>query len=94
MLSICGDLYIYNVPYCSLYDEGFKRLGCIGCPMASATHRKKQFERWPRYEKLWKDAVRIAFEGKPKKIKELYKDWEDFYNDWLDGKVIRKHKIS
>jgi len=42
-----------NVKYCSLYDEGFKRLGCIGCPMAGG-QRKKQFERWPRYEKLWK----------------------------------------
>jgi phosphoadenosine phosphosulfate reductase len=24
----------YQIKYCSLYDEGFKRLGCIGCPMA------------------------------------------------------------
>lgn len=23
----------YNVPYCELYDQGFKRIGCIGCPM-------------------------------------------------------------
>ena len=24
----------YEIPYCSLYDEGFARLGCIGCPMS------------------------------------------------------------
>ena len=23
-----------NIPHCSLYDEGFKRIGCIGCPMS------------------------------------------------------------
>lgn len=41
----------YNVPYCSLYDEGFKRLGCIGCPMSS--NREREFERWPKYKKLY-----------------------------------------
>ena len=23
-----------HIPYCELYDEGFDRLGCIGCPMS------------------------------------------------------------
>jgi len=40
----------YNIRYCSLYDEGWKRLGCIGCPMAN---RNKEFERWPEYKKLY-----------------------------------------
>lgn len=44
-----------NVPYCGLYDCGFKRLGCIGCPMASK-HRKVGFERWPRYKQLYLNA--------------------------------------
>ncbi len=38
-----------GVPYNPLYDEGFKRIGCIGCPMASKAERQKQFERWPKY---------------------------------------------
>lgn len=25
----------YDVPYCTLYDKGYKRLGCIGCPMST-----------------------------------------------------------
>jgi len=25
-------IHTYNVPYCSLYDKGFKRLGCLLCP--------------------------------------------------------------
>jgi len=50
--------YIHNnsVPYCCLYDEGFKRLGCVGCPMAG-DGRRKEFERWPKYEKLWRKAI-------------------------------------
>lgn len=45
-------IHEYNIPYCSLYDEGFKRLGCVGCPMAGA-NREKAFERWPKFKKLY-----------------------------------------
>ncbi len=43
-----------NIPYCGLYDEGFKRLGCVGCPMAE-NRRIRDFERWPQFKKafLW-----------------------------------------
>jgi len=41
-----------GLPYCSLYDEGWKRLGCVGCPMARA--RARDFARWPGYEKQWR----------------------------------------
>ena len=38
-----------RVPYCRLYDEGFRRLGCIGCPMATRRMRSIEFSRWPKY---------------------------------------------
>ena len=41
-------IHSYNVPYCVLYDCGFKRLGCIGCPMS--THQSEELERWPKYK--------------------------------------------
>lgn len=43
----------YNVPYCCLYDEGWKRLGCIGCPMATIEHRLEDFERYPKYKQAY-----------------------------------------
>ena len=43
----------YKIPYCKLYDEGFARLGCIGCPMGSIEQRKQQFERWSTYKRAY-----------------------------------------
>ena len=53
----------YNVPYCSLYDEGFKRLGCIGCPMGTVEHRRYEFERWPKYKDLYLKAFEKMVES-------------------------------
>lgn len=31
----------YDLPYCTLYDEGWKRIGCLNCPMASKRERER-----------------------------------------------------
>lgn len=41
----------YNIPYCKLYDEGFKRLGCIGCPMSS--NAKAELDRYPKFKQAY-----------------------------------------
>ena len=40
----------YKLPYCELYDQGFKRLGCIGCPMQGPRGMVRDFEKWPKYK--------------------------------------------
>lgn len=40
----------YSVAYCELYDKGYKRLGCIGCPMANT---KQELEDYPKFKKLY-----------------------------------------
>lgn len=47
-----------GIPYCELYDEGFHRLGCIGCPLASTREREREFLMWPKY----KQAYLMAFD--------------------------------
>lgn len=31
-----------HLPYCSLYDHGFKRIGCIGCPLTGCPNKELQ----------------------------------------------------
>lgn len=78
-------IHANNIPYCSLYDEGWKRLGCIGCPMASRKEREIQFARWPKY----KDAYLRAF-SKLKWKSEKYKGAtpQDIYNRWMEYDVL------
>ena len=51
----------YKVPYCKLYDEGYRRLGCIGCPMN--THTPEELEKNPKYKQAYQNAFKKMLEG-------------------------------
>lgn len=42
-----------GLPHCSLYDEGFTRIGCIGCPMSERKGQARDFARWPGYYRAY-----------------------------------------
>lgn len=58
-LAYWPDSYIWDysqeahLDQCSLYGEGFTRLGCIGCPMARKEAREAEFVRWPKFREQW-----------------------------------------
>jgi len=52
----------YSLPYCGLYDDGYKRLGCIGCPMRRGEGMRKDFERWPHMMKMYEHAFEDMLE--------------------------------
>lgn len=81
-------IHINNIPYCKLYDDGMKRLGCIGCPMASSWERRLQFERWPAYRKMYMDAFEEMLKERERCGLKSFK-WktpEDVMNFWLNDK--------
>ena len=49
---------VVQVAHCKLYDEGWKRLGCICCPMSSAKHKRMEELRWPHVKKNWIKAIK------------------------------------
>jgi phosphoadenosine phosphosulfate reductase len=46
-----------NLKYCSLYDEGFERLGCIMCPLAGEEQMVKESKRWPLFYNAYLRAI-------------------------------------
>lgn len=39
-----------HIPVNPLYQYGFSRVGCIGCPMAGTVGRQREFARYPTYQ--------------------------------------------
>lgn len=81
-----------EMPYCSLYDEGFKRLGCIGCPMGD---RNRDFQRWPKYGQLWKKFAAAWIDkwkdiprrdGKPRSNTQYTP--EQYWSWWMEEKNV------
>lgn len=72
-----------------LYECGFNRVGCIGCPMAGKKSRQFEFARYPTFEKAYIRAFdkmlieRIA-RGRPC-------DWQtgmDVFHWWMEDGVL------
>ena len=49
---------VVQVAHCELYDEGWRRLGCICCPMSSAKHKRMEELRWPHVKRNWIKAIK------------------------------------
>ena len=49
---------VMEVPHCSLYDEGWHRIGCIGCPMSSVNQKKIENIRYPHVKRNWIKAIK------------------------------------
>lgn len=83
-----------KISYCSLYDEGFHRLGCIGCPMARQKSRERDFIRWPKYKKAYLNAFEkmISERERRNRRKDNWKEsWmtaTDVFNWWMEYDVL------
>lgn len=54
---------VVKVPHCSLYDEGWHRIGCIGCPMSSHKQKMIENERYPHVKQGWIKAIKAIRNG-------------------------------
>lgn len=55
--TVWDYIRLNNLPYCSLYDEGFERLGCIMCPLAGGEHMASEAKRWPKFYNAYMRAI-------------------------------------
>lgn len=83
-------IHKYNVPYCELYDQGFKRLGCIGCPIGGKNSMKRGFERYPKYKEMYIRTFERMIDYGEKRGKVYQKNFRDnkgqaVFEWWLNG---------
>lgn len=71
-----------EIDYCRLYGEGFDRLGCIGCPMASDKRETRDFVRYPKYKQSYIRAFDRMLKNKSFKHGNT---GEDVMEWWLHG---------
>ena len=68
-----------------LYECGFKRVGCIGCPMASQKKRYEEFALYPKYEASYKRAfAKMLEKRKEKNLPTQWETAEDVFRWWME----------
>lgn len=56
--DVWNFLNTIGVAHCELYDQGWKRIGCIGCPMSPAKQKIIENKRWPHVKRNWIKAIK------------------------------------
>ena len=78
---------VMKVPHCSLYDEGWHRIGCIGCPMSSRKQKMLENARYPHVKRNWIKAIKAIRNGGGASKKE-YIRW-NIRQDWMPLRNVR-----
>ena len=81
-----------KAPVNPLYAEGWCRVGCVGCPMASKA-REREFIRWPKYKALYIKAFEnmlLESERRGKMVGEwrMGTTGQDVYNWWMEYETL------
>lgn len=75
-----------NIPYCELYDRGYKRLGCIGCPMNR--NAAEELEAYPKYKQMYLHAFERMIAERERRGMKNNIDWStpEKVMEWWLGK--------
>lgn len=75
----------HNLPYCHLYDEGFRRLGCVLCPYQSKAERELHLQRYPEIAAKFKETFDwiVAERRRRGKPFKNFETGEDLWHWWI-----------
>ena len=83
-----------KLPYCSLYDEGWHRIGCLFCPMARK-QRAVEAKRYPKYAKAFIRAFEKLYKNRKDSgitSVDRWKNGEEMFWWWMDSDPPAKDK--
>ena len=73
-----------NLPYCSLYDEGFTRIGCVLCPFQSEAQTLRDIARFPAIVEYYRRACGKSFEKWHDQLSKRFEDGDALFRWWID----------
>lgn len=75
-----------KIKYNPLYDMGYSRVGCIGCPMAGYAQRSKQFSDFPAYKDNYIKAFDRFLKRKEAEGNQftLFKTAQEMFDWWME----------
>ena len=79
----------YHIPYCSLYDEGFKRLGCVFCPFGTKKEKEMWAARYPRIKQCYVKAMDEAISKRKIDGKKcIFSTGKESFDWWISGEKM------
>lgn len=90
--NVWSFIHAHGIPYCTLYNEGMTRLGCVGCPMASTKEREREFIRWPKYKESYLRAFDAMLKERTRRGR-TEGSWrtataKDVFNWWMEYDIL------
>ena len=68
------------------YSDGYKRVGCVGCPLSTKCNRKRQFEEYPTYKRAYIRAFDKMLEvRKERGLETDWKNGEEVFEWWVNS---------
>lgn len=84
---------IEKIPMNPLYCEGFHRVGCVGCPMASKA-RTMEFARYPRIKAAYIRAFdRMLEERRKRSLPCQWQSGVDVFHWWMEDGVLPGQEV-
>lgn len=77
-----------NIPHCKLYDEGYKRIGCICCPMSNYKSKLRDIERFPHVKRKWLETIQHLIDNGY--MNRNFSDAETGFCWWISDKSFDK----
>ena len=75
-----------------LYEKGYERVGCIGCPLASYHQRVKEFADYPKYKQLYINAFeRMIKRRNERGLKTIWITGQEVFDWWIEE---NKHNVK
>lgn len=82
-----------HIKVCDLYAMGYKRVGCVGCPLGGRNHQQTGFADFPKYAQAMRKTIDRIFEKRKAEGKaDTWQSGEEMWLWWTqDPEYMKAH---